>query len=107
MSISVETQGRVRIVTIARPEARNAVNPEVARALFEAFCAFEADEAVDVAILTGVGGHFCAGYDLKRRRAMAGRSGSRRWIFRVIGRMQRRSRFRGRWGHRGFCLQSR
>ncbi|MBR9843367.1 MAG: crotonase/enoyl-CoA hydratase family protein [Rhodobacteraceae bacterium] len=79
MSISVETQGRVRIVTIARPEARDAVNPEVARALFEAFCAFEADEAVDVAILTGAGGHFCAGYDLKA----AASDGGAQWLAQV------------------------
>ena len=65
MGISIKTEGRVRIVRIERPEARNAVNPEVARALFEAFVAFEADQSVDVAILTGAGGHFCAGYDLK------------------------------------------
>ncbi|MDV4143531.1 crotonase/enoyl-CoA hydratase family protein [Shimia sp. FJ5] len=79
MSISVETEGRVRIVTIQRPEARNAVNPEVARALYEAFCAFEADETVDVAILTGAGGHFCAGYDLK---AAAGEGGAA-WLAQV------------------------
>ncbi|MCW9041913.1 MAG: crotonase/enoyl-CoA hydratase family protein [Pseudopelagicola sp.] len=79
MSISIETQGRVRIVTIERPEARNAVNPEVARALFEAFMAFEADERVDVGVLTGAGGHFCAGYDLK---AAAGASGAE-WLAQV------------------------
>ena len=73
MCISVETEGRVRIVTIRRPEARNAVHPEVARALYVAFVAFEADESVDVAILTGAGGHFCAGFDLK---AAAGEGGA-------------------------------
>ncbi len=103
MSISIETQGRVRIVTIERPEARNAVNPEVARALFEAFMAFEADERVDVGVLTGAGGHFCAGYDLK---AAAGASGAE-WLAQVdipkAGRMRRSSRLQGRWGHRGCC----
>lgn len=65
MTITLETRGRVRIVTINRPEARNAVNPETARALFDAFLAFEAEDTLDVAILTGADGHFCAGYDLK------------------------------------------
>ena len=65
MTITLETRGRVRIVTINRPVARNAVNPETARALFDAFMAFEADDALDAAILTGADGHFCAGYDLK------------------------------------------
>ena len=72
MTISLETVGRVRVVTILRPEARNAVNPETARALFEAFCAFEQDDAVDVAVLTGAGGHFCAGFDLKAAAGGAG-----------------------------------
>jgi len=79
MGISIKTEGRVRIVRIERPEARNAVNPEVARALFEAFVAFEADQSVDVAILTGAGGHFCAGYDLK---AAAGNDGAD-WLSQV------------------------
>ncbi|MEZ5751887.1 MAG: crotonase/enoyl-CoA hydratase family protein [Paracoccaceae bacterium] len=63
--LSVETVGRVRVVTINRPEARNAVNPELARALFDAFMAFEGDTGADVAVLTGAGGTFCAGFDLK------------------------------------------
>jgi enoyl-CoA hydratase len=52
-------------VTIARPEVRNAVDPETARALADAFHGFEADENLMVAILTGAAGNFCAGYDLK------------------------------------------
>ncbi|MCB1343911.1 MAG: enoyl-CoA hydratase/isomerase family protein, partial [Rhodobacteraceae bacterium] len=63
--LTLETRDRVRIVTLARPEARNAVNPALARALFEALCAFDADDGVDVAVLTGAGGSFCAGFDLK------------------------------------------
>lgn len=76
MTIKLDTHGRVRIIAIARPEVRNAVDPATARALFDAFLAFETDEAVDVAILTGTGGHFCAGFDLK---AAAGPEG-RDWI---------------------------
>lgn len=63
--LRIETRGRVRVWTLDRPEARNAVNPALARALFDAALAFEADDTVDVAILTGEGGAFCAGFDLK------------------------------------------
>jgi enoyl-CoA hydratase len=59
------TQGPVRIVTINRPRARNAVDHDTALALYDAFKAFDADETVSVAILTGAGGNFCAGADLK------------------------------------------
>lgn len=65
MSIRTEQDGETTIVTIERPEARNAVNPEMARALFEAFIGFERDPTQKVAILTGAGGAFCAGFDLK------------------------------------------
>lgn len=44
---------------------RNAVDPDTAVALFEAFTRFEADEGLGVAVLTGSGGNFCAGFDLK------------------------------------------
>jgi enoyl-CoA hydratase len=63
--IAVQTVGRTRVVTIDRPARRNAVDSVTALALFEAFGAFDADEAVDVAVLTGAGGHFCAGADLQ------------------------------------------
>jgi enoyl-CoA hydratase len=52
-------------VTIERPERRNAVDEATARALVEAFERFEGDQEADVAILTGAGGTFCAGADLK------------------------------------------
>jgi enoyl-CoA hydratase len=57
--------GRVAIVTIERPERRNAVDRETAQGLYDAFKAFDADEDLDVAVLTGRGGYFCAGADLK------------------------------------------
>lgn len=53
------------IVTINRPEARNAVDRPTAAALAEAFRRFDAEESLAVAILTGAGGTFCAGADLK------------------------------------------
>src|ERR1700730_2773679 len=52
-------------VTIARLEARNAVDPETARLLAGAFRSFDADKSLMVAGLTGAAGNFCAGYDLK------------------------------------------
>lgn len=55
----------VTVVTIDRPERRNAVDYSTAQALFDAFVAFDADPGASVAILTGAGGHFCAGADLK------------------------------------------
>lgn len=60
-----ERDGPVAIVTINRPHARNAVNPATARALAEAFRSFGADAALSVAVFTGAGGTFCAGFDLK------------------------------------------
>src|SRR5512138_2112663 len=64
-TISVERDGRTAIVTIERPERRNAVDGPTARELYDAFKAFDADEGLDVAVLQGRGGAFCAGADLK------------------------------------------
>ena len=52
-------------VTITRPEVRNAVDPATASALKAAFEGFDKDGSFAVAVLTGAGGHFCAGFDLK------------------------------------------
>lgn len=65
MSIHYARDGAIVIVTITRPERRNAVDGPTAEALFEAFERFEADRQASVAILTGNGGTFCAGADLK------------------------------------------
>jgi enoyl-CoA hydratase len=62
--VQLETDGPVWTVTINRPEKRNAVDPETALQLRAAFDAFEADAVATVAILTGAGGTFCAGFDL-------------------------------------------
>jgi enoyl-CoA hydratase len=64
-TVSFERDGRIAVVTIERPERRNAVDRATATALYEAFRAFDADETLDVAVLTGRGGFFCAGADLK------------------------------------------
>ncbi|GGH00674.1 enoyl-CoA hydratase [Glycocaulis albus] len=65
MAIRYETRDRTAIITIDRPERRNAVDGPTAQALADAFRRFEADESANVAILTGAGGTFCAGADLK------------------------------------------
>ena len=64
-TVSVEVRERTAIVTIERPERRNAVDGATAQALYDAFKAFDADSALDVAVLQGRGGAFCAGADLK------------------------------------------
>lgn len=65
MPVHKQRKGRVLTVIHSRPEARNAVDPAHADALQEAFLAFDADDSVDVAVLWGEGGAFCAGADLK------------------------------------------
>lgn len=64
MSVLVDRDGPVFIVTINRPDKRNAVAPETALELRAAFESFAADGDAHVAILTGSSGHFCAGFDL-------------------------------------------
>ena len=64
-TIRVERDGAVLTVLLDRPAARNAVDRATAEALAEAFRAFEADDALRVGVLAGVGEHFCAGADLK------------------------------------------
>jgi len=70
----VDRDGPVTVVTIDRPERRNAVDRPTADALLEAFEAFEDDAHASVAVLTGAHGTFCAGADLQ---AIAGGSGNR------------------------------
>jgi len=72
--VGVAAELGVMTVTITRPEVRNAVDLETAAALAGAFRGFEKDASLSVAVLTGSGGHFCAGFDLK---ALAAGSASR------------------------------
>lgn len=60
------------VVTIDRPEVRNAVNSATAAELVASFKKFDEDAALSVAILTGAGGNFCAGFDLKELAAGRG-----------------------------------
>jgi enoyl-CoA hydratase len=64
-TVLVEREGPVTVVTINRPERRNAVDGPTAVALADAFRAFDADPDASVAVLTGSGRAFCAGADLK------------------------------------------
>lgn len=64
MSIDTDVTARILTVTIDRPEVRNAVDRPTATALENAFRDFDADDELDVAVLTGSGGTFCAGADL-------------------------------------------
>ncbi|HHZ08925.1 MAG TPA: crotonase/enoyl-CoA hydratase family protein [Rhizobiales bacterium] len=65
MTVGIERDASTTVVTIDRPFARNAVDPATAQALFEAFVAFDRDDDQSVAVLTGAGGVFSSGFDLK------------------------------------------
>ncbi|MGD0081602.1 MAG: crotonase/enoyl-CoA hydratase family protein [Acidimicrobiales bacterium] len=73
-TVQVSADGPVLTVTIDRPEVRNAVDRPTAAALADAFRSFEAAGELSVAVLTGSGGTFCAGADL---RAIASGRGNR------------------------------
>jgi len=66
MPVHIQEDGPVTIVTLSRPEVRNAVDRRTAQELADAFRAFESDRAARAAVLTGDQGQFCAGADLKK-----------------------------------------
>jgi enoyl-CoA hydratase len=74
MAVHFDVDGPVAVVTIDRPSVRNAVDGPTARKLADAFRRFEDDDSFAVGVLTGAGGTFCAGADLK---AVAAGSGNR------------------------------
>ena len=65
VTVHYEVEGPIAVVVIDRPEVRNAIDGPAARQLAEAFAAFENDDSLAVAVLTGADGTFCAGADLK------------------------------------------
>jgi enoyl-CoA hydratase len=65
MTLQLDRSQNILTVTIDRPDRRNAVDADTARALYDAFTDFDRDDSLSVAILTGAGGNFCAGADLK------------------------------------------
>ena len=86
MILERERRGRIEILRLNRPEARNAMSPELSQAIEDALDEIEADPGVGAVILTGTGPVFCAGADLKvvasrrrrrtSRRRRAGSAGS-------------------------------
>ncbi|MCZ0736631.1 crotonase/enoyl-CoA hydratase family protein [Phreatobacter sp. AB_2022a] len=76
--VLTETRGAVLIITLNRPEAKNAVNAALAAGMAAAIDRLDADDALTVGIITGAGGTFCSGMDLKaflrgERPSIAGR----------------------------------
>ena len=71
MAVRIEKNGAVWTIINSRIEARNAVDPETARDLYDAFLGFEADDSAAVAVFWGEGGAFCAGWDLKRAATLS------------------------------------
>lgn len=72
MTIRIERDGPVTTIIHDRPEAKNAMDPESAETLTEAFLAFDHDDAQSVAVFWGAGGAFCAGFDLKYAASLRG-----------------------------------
>jgi enoyl-CoA hydratase len=68
MTVHYETDGRVAIVTLDRPDVANAIDRPTADELVDTLRRFDADDALAVAVLTGANGTFCAGADLKAMR---------------------------------------
>jgi enoyl-CoA hydratase/carnithine racemase len=71
MTLLVENRGAVRILTMNRPEKRNALSTDLTRALLDALRGADADEAVGAIVLTGAGPGFCAGADLSEFRELS------------------------------------
>ena len=63
--VKVEAADGIQVITINRPEARNAINLETAQAMAEVLQRMDADDAVRIGIVTGAGGTFSSGMDLK------------------------------------------
>ena len=74
-AVSSRRQGPVTVITLSRPDVRNAVDSQTARDLYAAFIAFEDDADAKVAVFHGAHGHFCAGWDLKAGSRMAREEG--------------------------------
>jgi enoyl-CoA hydratase len=82
-AVLVEKEGPVLLVTLNRPEKRNAVNCEVMCRLYDAWVELDRDEALRVAILTGRGSTFCAGMDLAEIGKLRAGVADSEWMERV------------------------
>lgn len=75
-AVTTEVIDDIHVVTLNRPEVRNAVDGDTAQALHAAFLAFEDDPAAKVAVFHGAHGHFCAGWDLQHGARLAASGGA-------------------------------
>jgi hypothetical protein len=75
--LTIDTAGPVARLTLTRPEKRNALSPELLEALIDAARALDAQPEVTVAILSGAGRSFCAGFDLNSFAAQEGEGRTR------------------------------
>ncbi len=64
-TVRVEQEGKLLVITLCRPTMRNAIDRATSQALADAMDRLDSDDTVTVGILTGEGGHFCSGMDLK------------------------------------------
>lgn len=80
-AVEMSSRGHVTVVTLSRPDVRNAVDADTARQLYEAFIAFESDPNARVAVFHGAHGHFCAGWDLQAGARLAQEGGNATDLF--------------------------
>ena len=71
MAVRIEKNNSVWTIIHSRPEARGAMDPQSAQALYDAFLQFDEDDSASVAVFWGEGGAFCAGWDLKHAASLA------------------------------------
>jgi enoyl-CoA hydratase len=79
-AVLTETHERVMVITLNRPDARNAINGAVVAGLLEAFDRLDNDAALSVGVLTGAGHGFCSGMDLKAFASVGAPVGSDRLL---------------------------
>ena len=89
-TLIVERAGAIATITLNRPDARNAIDLVMRQELVTALDEVEADEATRVLVLTGAGGHFCAGGDVKSMRAQRSTAAEGRARVELLNRMVRR-----------------
>ena len=82
-AVLVQREGPILVVTLNRPEKRNAVNAEAMCRLYDAWLALDRDDALRVAILTGRGDTFCAGMDLAEIGRLQSGVSDNEWLERV------------------------
>jgi enoyl-CoA hydratase len=85
MSVRIEKNGPVWTIIHSRPEVRNAIDPESAKAIYNAFNEFNQDKTAYVAVLWGEGGAFCSGWDLKYASAISGSEALESYDFPGVG----------------------